>query len=145
MRMSVKKVESNDELNQAFAIRQKVFVQEQGVPEDQEIDEKESSSIHFLAKLDYKAIGTCRMRWYKPHVAKAERVAVLPEGRGTGAGRELMLALEEYARHQGAKKIVLSAQTHALPFYEKLGYIAEGDVYLDAGIDHKDMQKKLSL
>ncbi|TCP65446.1 GNAT family N-acetyltransferase [Baia soyae] len=145
MHISVKKVESDHELNQAFAIRQKVFVHEQGVPEDQEIDEKESCSVHFLATLDKKAIGTCRMRWYEPHVAKAERVAVIPEGRGTGAGRELMLALEEHARQEGAKKIVLSAQTQALPFYEKLGYIAEGDVYLDAGIDHKDMKKKLSL
>lgn len=143
MNLDVKKVESDLELEQAFQIRHKVFVQEQGVPAELEIDEKENNSVHFLAKLHGEPIGTCRMRWYEPHVAKAERVAVVSDGRGTGAGRELMLALEEYARKKGAWKIILSAQTHAIPFYEKLGYEAEGKIYQDAGIDHRDMQKKL--
>lgn len=144
MSLDVKKIDSDTELEQAFDIRREVFVQEQGVPVEMEIDEEENNSIHFLAKLDGKPIGTCRMRWYKPQVAKAERVAVVSDGRGTGAGRELMLALEEYARKEGALKIILSAQTHAIPFYEKLGYQAEGEIYQDAGIDHRDMQKNLT-
>lgn len=143
MSLDVKKIESDLELDQAFEIRRQVFVQEQGVPAEMEIDEEENNSVHFLARLHGEPIGTCRMRWYEPQVAKAERVAVVADGRGTGAGRELMLAIEEYARKKGARKIILSAQTHAIPFYEKLGYEAEGEIYQDAGIDHRNMQKKL--
>lgn len=143
MSIILKQVNTPEELEQAFTVRKKVFVEEQGVPIEEEIDQEENNAIHYLAMNEGEIIGTCRVRWAKPGVAKAERVAVLREGRGTGAGRQLMLAIEAYANQNHATEIVLSAQTHAIPFYEKLGYEVCSDIFLDAGIEHKKMTKVL--
>jgi predicted GNAT family N-acyltransferase len=70
-------------------------------------------------------------------------VAVLAEHRGTGAGRAVMLALHELAVGRGLRDITLAAQLHAIGFYERLGYVARGDVFLDAGIEHRWMDVRL--
>lgn len=134
---------TSDDVAKAFTIRQKVFVEEQKVPEELEIDEFENESIHFLAYVNGEAVGTARMRWQDNRTAKAERVAVLAHYRGTGVGRELMQAIENEAKHQKATAVQLNAQIQAQPFYERLGYKAYGDIFLDAGIEHIAMKKEL--
>jgi|UPI0003B5CED8 predicted GNAT family N-acyltransferase len=127
----------------AFAIRRQVFVIEQKVPETRESDEYDERSLHFVALEDGQPVGACRMRWVNPNVAKAERVAVLPSKRHSGAGRLLMEALETQARQEHAHAIVLHAQMPVIPFYEKLGYHVMGEPFVDAGIPHVSMKKKL--
>ena len=88
-------------------------------------------------------VGTARMR----HVdgkAKAERVAVLESERGLGVGRALMNAIEARARAAGLQAVGLHAQVTVIPFYEKLGYTASGEIFEEAGIDHRSMTKKLT-
>lgn len=127
----------------AFTIRKKVFVEEQRVPENLEIDEYEDEAIHFLAYVNGKPAGTARMRWLDEHTAKAERVAVIKRFRGSGIGRVLMDALEAAAKQRQVKTIVLHAQIQARPFYERLGYETYGELFLDAGIEHVAMKKNI--
>ena len=134
---------NKEEMDHVYSIRTKVFIEEQQVPKDLEMDEWEEKSVHFLAWLSDTPIGTCRLRFVDNDTGKAERVAVLKEYRNTGAGTKLMQALEAFARQKGAKKILLNAQISAMPFYEKSGYIAFGTPFDDAGILHMQMEKKL--
>ncbi|WP_343233410.1 GNAT family N-acetyltransferase [Streptomonospora sp. PA3] len=125
-----------------FTIRGAVFVAEQRVPIAEEPDSRDADADHLLARIDGVPAGTGRL------VAEGElgvlgRLAVLPEARGTGAGAALVRAIEERARELGLAEIELHAQTHALGFYERLGYTARGEEYLDAGIPHRDMRKPL--
>ncbi|WP_220184198.1 GNAT family N-acetyltransferase [Thermoactinomyces mirandus] len=139
----VKKAITDSDLNHVFSIRTKVFVEEQNVPKDLEIDEWEEKSTHFLAWENELPIGTCRLRFVDPFTAKAERVAVLKEKRKTGAGKLLMQTLENVARQKGARKILLYAQVRVIPFYKKLGYEPFGTPFDDAGIPHMKMEKSL--
>lgn len=140
MTIDVQAITTGD-YKEVFAIRTKVFVEEQHVPAELELDEYEQEAIHFLASVDGKPAGVARMRWIDALTAKAERVAVLKSFRGTGVGRELMIALEKHARAEHAASIQLHAQLTAQPFYERLGYQAYGDTFLDAGIEHIAMKK----
>ncbi|SFJ06706.1 GNAT family N-acetyltransferase [Thermoflavimicrobium dichotomicum] len=144
MNVTVTIVQNAEELQQALEIRKTVFVEEQQVPEEIEVDEYENTSVHFLAWEGHRPIGTCRLRWINSHTAKAERVAVLKDKRNTGAGKQLMQALEDYAKKHGAQMIVLNAQTQALPFYQKLGYKEMGTPFYEEHIEHIRMQKHLT-
>lgn len=140
--------ERNVRLAICHEIRRIVFVDEQGVSSSLEWDEHDSPAIHFLgvdteAAPEPKPLGTARLRMFEGY-AKAERVAVLKEARGTGLGRAIMLALEEVARSHGAERICLSAQASALGFYEQLGYLGYGERFFEAGIDHLAMSKLLN-
>lgn len=126
-----------------LALRRTVFIDEQGVPERDELDTLDDLCTHFLAFDDGgHPIGTARLRFIDGH-AKAQRVAVLAAWRSRGVGRALMGAFEAFATRGGARDVVLSAQLSAVPFYERLGYRAFGPVYDDAGIPHRDMSKPL--
>ncbi|MBM4281007.1 MAG: GNAT family N-acetyltransferase [Deltaproteobacteria bacterium] len=132
-----------DELTACLQLRREVFIDEQQVPEHLELDGDDDACVHFLAcDAEGVPVGTARLRLlgYK---AKAQRVAVRRASRGHGVGAALMAALEHEARQRGAHTVQLSSQVHALPFYERLGYVAHGDVYDDAGIPHRDMTKPL--
>lgn len=124
-------------------IRTRVFVEEQAVPPELERDEHDETAVHLLATLDGRPVGTARVRIVEGDTAKIERVAVLRECRGTGIGRALMSVLEAEGRRMGARKAKLGAQTHAIPFYEKVGYEAYGPEFDDAGIPHRWMEKAL--
>lgn len=126
-----------------FAIRKQVFVNEQGVPEELEQDEYDERAIHFLAKVNGRPVGTARMRWIDDHTVKAERVAVRPSHRGIGIGRAIMEHLEQHARACQATAVELHAQQSARLFYERLNYIAFGEPFLDAGMEHIAMRKVL--
>lgn len=124
----------------ASEIRHKVFIDEQKVPQEEEWDGLDPECQHFLAMLDGKPVGTARLL-PDAHIG---RVAVLANARGTGLGVLLMQAAIEASRHAGYSQVALSAQVQALAFYERLGFVAHGDEFLDAGIPHREMTLSLT-
>ncbi len=131
----------NEARAEASAIREAVFVAEQGVPRELELDDVDGHCVHALARLDDgRAVGTGRLL-PDGHIG---RMAVLAEWRGRGLGGALLERLVEEARSRGMQEIALSAQTHALGFYRRHGFTAEGEVYLEAGIPHQAMTRKLA-
>ncbi|MFN4153996.1 MAG: GNAT family N-acetyltransferase [Paracoccaceae bacterium] len=121
------------------SLRRAVFIEEQGVSEADELDNKDDHAIHLLATIDGLPVGTARLL-LSGDTGKIGRVCVLPAARGTGLGAALMrAAIAELRRQPGLTRAKLGAQTHALGFYERLGFVAEGPVYDDAGIPHRDM------
>ena len=141
--MEVKIVNSEQELADAFEVRKTVFIHEQNVPEEEEIDQFESDSVHFVLYDDNgKAAGAGRFR-VLDGIGKVERICVLIENRKTGAGIAVMNKIEEYAKSQGISSLKLNAQTHAIPFYSRLGYVTVSEEFMDAGIPHKTMKKSI--
>ena len=124
---------------EASRIRFAVFVEEQGVPQEIEIDDRDAGCIHAIARLDGRAVGTGRLL-PDAHIG---RMAVLRECRGTGVGSRLLESLVEAARQRGDREVVLSAQVHAMPFYARHGFVPSGSVYQEAGIPHRDMRRAL--
>lgn len=133
--------DSKRDLDAVYAIRRRVFIEEQRVPESIEIDELEKLSIHFLATCDDIPCGAGRLR-FSDNQGKAERVCVLKEKRNQGIGAIIMKKMEEITKEKGYPSLILNAQTHAEPFYHQIGYETISDVFLDAGIDHVTMEKK---
>jgi predicted GNAT family N-acyltransferase len=140
--LKVQVAKTEEEIQEVFNIRKTVFVEEQQVPLEEEIDEYENDSTHFVLYDQNSAVGAGRFR-ILDGVGKVERICVLPSIRGKGAGRELMLAIEDYAKQQPLLQLKLNAQTYAIPFYEGLGYEVISDEFLDAGIPHKTMKKTI--
>lgn len=149
---AVTTIRTMDELREALAVRLRVFVEEQGVPLEEEVDGHDIdpaanlSAVHVVGRLDGAAIATGRLLLDQaagelPHIG---RVAVLEEHRRSGYGTAVMAALQDEARARGFRGVTLAAQLHAVPFYEVLGYIAHGPVFLDAGIEHRQMDLDLS-
>jgi predicted GNAT family N-acyltransferase len=146
VQVEVVRVTSLEEMQDALSVRRRVFIEEQGVPEDLEIDEHDAdpatvtTALHVLARLDGVPVATGRLLLDEHdgnlHIG---RVAVLAEHRHRGLGRTVMLALHDLGRERNATSITLAAQLHAIGFYERLDYTARGDVFLDAGIEHRWM------
>jgi len=131
------------DLTHCHALRRTVFIEEQNVSEAEEMDGLDAEAIHLIATCDGKPAGTARLL-IRGETGKIGRVAVLREHRGTGLGAAIMRQAEAALRSRpGVTRLYLSAQTQALPFYEKLGYTAYGPEYDDAGIPHRDMEKRL--
>ncbi|MFI7399915.1 GNAT family N-acetyltransferase [Streptomyces sp. NPDC049541] len=136
-----------------FAVRKEVFVGEQGVPEDIEYDAYDAVAVHVLAvREDGVPLGTGRLLHGEAAAAKVGgdltvgslgRLAVTKEARGLGVGIALVRAIEDAARARGLAAVDLHAQTHALGFYERLGYEAYGPEYPEAGIPHRAMRRAL--
>ena len=123
------------------AIRENVFIREQAVPEDLEWDGLDPVCTHLLAWNDFgQTIGTARMQ---PH-GIIGRMAVLEAWRGRGVGSALLRRLLQLAAQQGLSRVTLSAQTHALGFYDRAGFVAIGEPFMDAGILHRKMVKDLT-
>ena len=129
--------------NQCLEVRKEVFVEEQNVPLEIEVDEYEKEAVNILLTLDDRPLGTVRYRDIGDGVAKVERMAVRKSARGTHLGQALMNFVHIHARDNGYKRTKLGAQVHALKFYEKLGYEVTSDEFDDAGIPHKYMEKEL--
>ena len=130
-----------DELRALAApIRFTVFVEEQKVPAEIELDAQDPVSLHAIAFDAAQApVATGRLL-PDGHIG---RMAVLPQARGSGVGTAVLLALMQAAREGGHREVVLSAQTHAVAFYARQGFATEGEVYDDAGIPHIDMRRAL--
>jgi predicted GNAT family N-acyltransferase len=137
------KIEQTTNLAACLALRRTVFIEEQRVPEDREMDGLDDNALHLLATQDGQPIGSARILLDR-ETGKIGRVCVLPQARGTGLGAALIRAALDVLRVQpGITRAKLGAQTHALGFYEKLGFTAYGPVYDDAGIPHRDMTRDL--
>lgn len=121
-------------------VRSDVFLIEQKVPIKEEIDILDAEAIQFIVYDEEKPVGAARFRIVDGK-GKVERVCVLKTYRQNGIGRIMMDKIEEYAKEQGIQKLVLNAQLSALPFYNRLGYKAYGEIFLDANIEHKAMEK----
>lgn len=127
------------DLPAAFALRHEVFVIGQDVPEELERDELDGVSDHAVAVVDDVVVGTGRLL---PD-GTVGRMAVAASVRGSGVGAAVLALLEQRARERLLPAVELHAQVHATGFYEKAGYVALGEVYLEAGIEHLSMRKEL--
>jgi predicted GNAT family N-acyltransferase len=140
--MDIKFVSYDEGIDKAYYIRKAVFIEEQGVPPEEEIDEHDRRATHILVFDKGVPVGTGRLfkekeRWY------IGRVAVLRESRGKGIGRLIMEKLTAFARDHGAKRIFVHAQISVMDFYRNLGFTEQGAKFMDAGIPHKEMFREL--
>jgi predicted GNAT family N-acyltransferase len=130
---------SAQQMTDIFEIRRKVFVIEQSVDPQEEYDQFEESSQHFLAKHNGIPAGTCRFRETENGI-KLERFAVLKEFRGKGIGAELVKSCLEILADKGNHTpIYLHAQTHAESFYAQFGFVRTGNLFVEADIEHYKM------
>jgi predicted GNAT family N-acyltransferase len=150
-------------MEEALWIRRRVFIEEQGVPVEEEIDAHDAdpsavrTAVHVLVRVEGQGVATGRLLlpqsaahsdFSGPNSSREDnahigRVAVLAEYRRQGVGRAVMSALHSLALERALHDITLAAQMHAIGFYERLGYVARGDVFLDAGIEHRWMDVRL--
>lgn len=153
----VRIVAADDErFEDALSVRYRVFVDEQGVDPDIEVDDHEEVSTHFVAYDEADPVGVARLRAYDPDeyddiptaehdesVAKIERMAVLRSHRGQGVGRAILEHVEEHAREVGFERARLHGQVRSAGFYESLGYERVSTEFEEAGIAHVAMAKIL--
>lgn len=124
----------------ACAIRLAVFVDEQRVPFEEELDEHDRDAFHVLAWLDERPVGTGRLV-IEGEGGRIGRMAVLPAARGAGVGSAALGELLAEARRRGLRAVHLAAQLHARPFYARFGFVAGGPHFRDAGIWHQRMER----
>ena len=125
----------------AFAVRREVFIVEQGVPEELERDEADETAVHVVASNGPAVIGTARLT--QDGEARIGRVAVLPAWRRRGIAGLLLGALESEAQRLGIEEVSLHSQTYVQALYERHGYAVTGPGFVEAGIDHVPMAKRL--
>ncbi len=137
------RVGPTDDLDTCLSLRRIVFIDEQGVSEAEERDGLDPQAHHILATQGGRPVGCARIL-VQGETGKIGRVCVLRQARGTGLGAALIRACIDHLRGlPGVTRAKLGAQAHALGFYEKLGFVAFGPEYLDAGIPHRDMERPL--
>lgn len=144
--MKSKIITTEEDLKKAFDIRIEVFVEEQGVPLEDELDEFDKLNgqcEHILVYLNEQPVGTGRIRLVDGF-GKLERICILKPYRKFGLGKVIIKALEEVAEKDGVSKIKLHGQKHAEGFYNKLGYQTSSSVFMEDGIPHILMIKDLS-
>jgi len=137
-RTRVKKLGTRREIEKAFSIRLRVFVGEQGVPKEIELDSDDMRAIHYLAFIGDKAVGTTRVLIQRGQ-AKIGRMAVLKSYRGRGVGTALLRRAVSLARKNDVMAIFLHAQVPVIGFYRKLGFRCVGRTFGEAGIPHRKM------
>lgn len=137
--IELKRIDNDHDLKAAFAIREKVFVQEQQVPRDAEYDAHEPTASHYLAT--YAGVPCGAARWRKTDTGvKLERFAVLPAYRNKNVGGEILQAvLADVQAEQPGQKIYLHAQLPAVNFYKRHGFATEGDLFTECDIQHYKM------
>lgn len=126
----------------ALDLRHRVFCVEQGVPKREEIDGRDGDAIHLVAVRDDAVVGTCRML-FVGRTVQFSRLAVDASARRSGIAMELLREVDREARAAGAQRIVLHAQTYAQTLYTSAGYEPRGRVFVEAGIEHVAMEKRL--
>lgn len=139
----VRVAETKSERTACLDLRRLVFVDEQGVGEALEIDGLDDRCVHLFGERAGLAVAAARLRVVTPGVMKVERVCVRREHRGAGWGVLIMREAERVAQARGVKQLVLAAQAEVISFYRRLGYVGEGPMFVEAGIDHQMMRKKL--
>ena len=137
------RIEVTRDIATCLRLRRTVFIDEQGVSEADEVDGLDDAAIHLLALDGDHPVGTARLL-VKGATGKIGRVCVLTSARGTGLGAALICAaLDELRCQPGVTEAYLGSQSHATGFYEKLGFVVDGEEFLDAGIPHRDMRRAL--
>lgn len=129
-------------MDDAFHVRMTVFVEEQKVPTEEEIDEHDKTAIHFIGYDAGEPAAASRLR-FSDDYGKLERICILKEHRGKHYGQQMIKSMEEKIILKGYKKAKLNAQTHAEGFYGHLGYKTVSGKFMDAGIPHVTMIKEL--
>jgi predicted GNAT family N-acyltransferase len=140
--IEIRQADTGADLDAALALRHEVFVDEQGVPLDMDVDGRDGEATHFLALDDGRVIGTCRLLLDGTRV-RLGRLAVARAARRRGVGRALLQRCEEWARERGAAEVVLAAQTDACALYQRAGYVPRGERFSEADIEHVMMDKRL--
>jgi predicted GNAT family N-acyltransferase len=144
VKMIAKKIATKDELETAFYIRKEVFVSEQGVSladEFDQYDQLNNSCDHILVYYNGESVGTGRVRVVEG-VGKLERICILKQYRKYGLGKVIIEALERIVEKRGVSSVKLHGQVQAQGFYNKLGYDASSDVFMEDGIPHVLMVKE---
>lgn len=144
--MNSKKITLESDLKEAFRIRKAVFVEEQGVPLEDEFDEFDTLNgrcEHILVYYEEQPVGTGRLR-VVDGLGKLERICILEPYRKFGLGKVIIKTLEDLAKEKGIVQVKLHGQTHAEGFYNKLGYQTSSNVFMEDGIPHILMVKELS-
>jgi predicted GNAT family N-acyltransferase len=136
-------VDSQADFDRCVEIRLEVFVSEQGVPVEEELDDLDATASHVLAWLDGQPVGTGRIV-FEAEQARVGRMAVRAPYRGRGIGSALLRTLLERARASGIPSVYLAAQVHALGFYQRFGFAVYGEPFLDGGIPHRWMRLPLA-
>lgn len=139
--LKIRIVKNKKELNKVIEIRKNVFIEEQKVPLDLELDGLDSESEHVIAYLDDEPIGCARIRTNKH--AKLERIAIIEKHRGKGFGRQLTDFLINYCKQKDFDEIRLHSQTYVSDFYKKHGFKIIGKSFYEAGIEHMEMYMKI--
>jgi len=139
----VRAARSDAEVDAALELRERVFVGEQGVSVEADRDGLDPDALHVVAVEGERVVGTCRML-FADGVARLGRMAVEPELRGRGTGAELLDAAERLALARGAHTVRLHAQTGALSLYERAGYEPRGERFMEEGIEHLTMEKRIA-
>jgi predicted GNAT family N-acyltransferase len=141
--VEIRRAAGSEELDEALELRHRVFCEEQGVPEREERDGRDGEALHLVAMLDGRVVATCRLLFVERTV-QFSRLAVEPDARRQGIAAGLLGAAEREARARGARRIVLHAQTYARQLYERDGYEPRGRRFVEAGIEHVAMEKRLA-
>lgn len=138
--MEIKKAETKKDYAFCIYVRTLVFIIGQKCPLHEEIDNTEEGVIDYIGMIGEDPVTTARYRIVDGNTGKIERVAVIDGYQGQGCGKKTMQYLiDEIKKNTNIRKIKLGAQSHAIPFYEALGFSAYSDEYMDAGIPHRDM------
>ncbi len=144
MPFTLRRVTTRADRDAAYALRREVFVVEQHVPEEIELDEHDATADHVVAvDPQGRCVATGRLVALDPRTGKIGRMAVVAPLRGRGAGAAVLAELETLARERGLAEVVLHAQLTAKGFYDRAGYRPEGAVFEEAGIQHVAMRKRL--
>jgi predicted GNAT family N-acyltransferase len=141
--LKIKIVAFQEYLQPIQDIRIQVFQIEQGVAAELEFDGLDESATHLLAYLDSQSVGTARIRFLDKQQAKIERLAVLPIARKQGIGKQLMLLAIELIKKSETELIIVHAQAYIQKLYQQLGFEIKGKQFVEAGIPHVKMVKKL--
>ncbi len=141
--LSYQLVTSDRELQDAFEVRRQVFVEEQGISEDLELDDYDREALHMVVEHGKRVIGTARVLFPVASQAKIERMAVLKHYRRQGVGSGIICFLNEELRNRQVEQVILHAQYPAIPFYKSCGFEESGPPFWEAGIKHIKMERHL--
>ena len=141
--VSMRLVESADDFENALAVRLRVFVQEQSVPIEEEVDDQDNEAVHAIAELKGIIVATGRLILQQFPIVYIGRMAVDIDHRRHGIGGKLLRFLEDHARDIGGDKVILHAQEYVKSFYVSHGYEEQGEVFMEANIPHVLMSKDL--
>ncbi|WP_440894989.1 GNAT family N-acetyltransferase [Amphibacillus sp. Q70] len=141
--MKIIEAKTNKEKQDAFSVRDQVFIEEQGVDPEVEHDSCDEHSIHIVGYLEEHPIAAGRVQVVADK-GKIQRVAILKPYRNQGYGKQLMLAIEQILKKNNINSTYLNAQSHAVPFYQAIGFKVSSQPFYEAGIEHVTMNKRVN-